>query len=327
MARYFLTGATGFVGANVARHLLARGDEVVCAVRKPNLCVEGLPVTLVSGALTDVDTMARAMEGCEGVLHVAGTFDPGPEGEKAMWALHVDATRALLEAAAKVGLTRFVTCSSSVTVGFGPRDAPGNEDTPLEPDGVYGRTGSLRAYHDSKLESERITIERGGIVVNPDYVLGAWDVKPTSGQLLLSVARGWVPVYPTGGKCFVDAEDCAIGHVAALERGRPGRRYLLGNWNLSYREFMEECARAGGTRGPVAPVPRLVLRAAGRAGRLLQRVDAHRFAGLDRHVLLAMMQERYRTGERSWTELGVPRTPMAVTVERALRWFRDHGYV
>jgi dihydroflavonol-4-reductase len=181
-------------------------------------------------------------------------------------------------------------------------------------------------YHDSKLESEVLTAAAGGVIVNPDYVLGAWDVKPTSGQLLVQIAKGWVPVYPQGGKCFVDADDCALGHLYALDRGMPGRRYLLGNHNLSYREFMTLCAEVVGRRGPVLPVPRLALAAAGRAGSLLQRVDAHRFAGLERHVLLAMQQERYRSGRRSWEELGVPRTDMRVTVEKAWRWFKDRGY-
>lgn len=327
MSRIFLTGATGFVGANVARQLLARGHRVVCAVRKPNLCVEGLDVELVTPSLTDEEALLPALEGCDGVLHVAGIFDPGPEGEAAMWSLHVDATRALLAAARRQGISRFVTCSSSITVGFGPISAPGDEDTPLDAAAVYGKRGALQAYYASKLESERLTIEAGGVVVNPDFVLGPWDVKPTSGQLLLSVARRWVPVYPTGGKCFIDADDCAIGHIRALEVGRPGRRYLLGNWNLSYREFMEACARVAGTRGPILPVPGLALRAAGQAGRLLQRVDAHRFAGLERHVLAAMMQPRHRSGRRSWDELGVPRTPIESTIEASLRWFRDHGYL
>ena len=327
MARYFLTGATGFVGANVVRALLARGDRVVCAVRKPNLCVEGLDVEFASGNLTDRDSMARAMEGCDGVMHVAGIFDTGADGERAMRSLHVDATRTLLQARAASGVPRFLLCSSSVTVGFGTKEAPGNEDSPLDAEAIYGRSGALRVYHDTKLESEQLAAAAGGVIVNPDFVLGAWDVKPTSGQLLLSVAQRWVPVYPTGGKCFIDAEDCAAGHIAAIERGQPGRRYLLGNWNLSYQQFMGLCAEAAGRRPPVLPVPMLALRAAGRVGTVLQRFDAHRFTGLDRHVLRAMMQERYRTGERSWTELGVPRTPMKATIQRALRWFREHGYV
>ncbi|MFZ5477671.1 MAG: NAD-dependent epimerase/dehydratase family protein, partial [Myxococcota bacterium] len=260
------------------------------------------------------------------ILHVAGIFDPGPGGEALMRALHVDATRALLEARAKAGVPKFLLCSSSITVGFGPREAPGDEDTPLDVDRIYGARGALRVYHDSKLDSERMTAEAGGVIVNPDYVLGAWDVKPTSGQLLVQIAKGWVPTYPQGGKCFVDADDCALGHLYAVDRGVPGRRYLLGNHNLSYREFMTLCADVTGRRKPIVPVPRIALAAAGRAGSLLQRVDAHRFAGLERHVLLAMQQERYRSGRRSWDELGVPRTDMRVTVEKAFRWFKDRGY-
>ena len=271
--------------------------------------------------------MATAMAGCDGVFHVAGIFDPSPGGESAMRSLHVDATVALVGAAKDVGITKFLTCSSSITVGFGTKEAPGHEDTPIDPDLIYGRSGALRAYYDSKLESERLTIEAGGVVVCPDYVLGAWDVKPTSGQLLLTLAKGFVPAYPTGGKCFVDADDCAIGHIRALEVGTPGRRYLLGNWNLSYREFMALGAYAAGKTAPFLPVPKTAMRLAGALGGVLQRYDAHRFAGMEKHVLLAMMQHRYRTGKRSWDELSVPRTPMEETVRKTLGWFQEHGYL
>jgi dihydroflavonol-4-reductase len=325
--RYLVTGGTGFVGANVVRHLLARGDTVRCVVRKPNLCLEGLAVELVTPAVTDVDALARVAEGCDGIFHIAGIFDPGPGGAEAMRTLHVDATRALCAAATRAGVPKLLLCSSSVTVGFGTEDAPGDEDTPIDVERIYGRSGALRAYHDTKLESEQIAAAWGGVIVNPDYVLGPWDIKPTSGQLLVTLAKRPVPVYPRGGKCFIDADDCAYGHLAAMDRGRPGRRYLLGNHNLSYRAFMTLCAEVAGRRPPVLPVPSLALGAAGRLGSLLQRVDAHRFAGLDRHVLLAMQQNRYRTGRRSWDELGVPRTPMRQTVETASRWFREHGYI
>lgn len=324
--RYLVTGATGFVGANVVRHLLVRGDDVVCVLRKPNLCVEGLPVTLSKAPLTDAEALAKAAEGCDGVFHVAGTFDPGPEGEALMRTIHVDATKALIEACRLAGVPRLVLCSSSVTVGFGPLDAPGDEESPIDPDRVYGTTGALRTYYDTKLESERLAAAAGHVIVNPDYVLGAWDIRPTSGQLLLSVAKGWVPVHPKGGKCFVDADDCAVGHLRAMERGVPGRRYLLGNHNLSYKDFMTLCAQAAGSRGPIVPMPDTVLRAAGLAGRVLARVDPHRFAGLDANVLGSMRELRYRSGRRSWDELGVPRTDLRETIQKALGWFREYGY-
>lgn len=324
--RYLLTGGTGFVGANVIRHLLARGDEVVCVVRKPNLCLEGLPVQIAKVDLQDADALVKVAEGCDGIHHIAGIFDPGPGGEDAMRKLHVDATRVLLDVAKRAGVPRFLLCSSSITVGFGSRDNPGDEDTPIDPDAIYGRTGALRTYYESKREAEEMTAEAGGIIVNPDFVLGAWDIKPTSGMLLLTMAQRYVPAYPLGGKCFIDADDCALGHIYALDRGQPGRRYLLGNHNASYKEFMDLCAQAVGRRPPVIPVPSLAMRVGGLVGGLLQRADPHRFAGLEPHVLLAMQQERYRTGRRSWEELGVPRTPLPETIRKALSWFKEHGY-
>ncbi len=330
MKTWALTGATGFVGANVVRAMLARGDVVRCLVRKvPEGKVrplDGLDVAIVKVDVADVAALTSAVRGVDGVLHVAGTFDPGPGGEARMRDVHVDAARTLIAAAGNAG-ARFLYCSSSITVGYGPRDAPGDEQTLLSPDRVYGTRGPLRAYYETKLEGERQTIAAGGVVVNPDYVLGPWDLKPTSGQLLLTVARHAVPLYPRGGKCFIDAEDCAIGHIAAIERGEPGQRYLLGNHNLSYREFLALSAEAVGRRPPFLPIPNLALSMAGRAGRALQRIDTHRFAGLDPVLLRAMQEGRYRSGERARRELGVPVTPMATTIARTLGWFRQYGYL
>ena len=222
-----------------------------------------------------------------------------------------------------------VLCSSSITVGFGPRDAPGDEDTPLDADAIYGRGNALRAYHDTKLQAEQLALGWQSLEVvgvNPDFILGAWDVKPTSGQLVLTMAKRFVPVYPQGGKCFQDADDCALGHLYAMDRGRPGRRYLLGNENLSYRAFMEIVADVVGQRPPVLPLPTVATALAGRVGARLQRIDAHRFAGLDPNVLRSMQQARYRTAARAFDELGVPRTPIRDAVQKAWDWFQAHDY-
>lgn len=244
--------------------------------------------------------------------------------------VHVNATVALCEAAVSAGVRRLLLCSSSVTVGFGPREAPGDEDTPLaDLDALFGRDGPLRWYHDSKLRAEALVRQVPGletVIVNPDYIIGAWDIKPTSGALILTLCKGWVPVYPRGGKCFMDADDCALGHLYAMDRGVPGRRYLLGLHNLSYREFMGMTAKVVGRRPPVVPMPAALGELAGLAGAVGSRWDAHRFAGLNRYVLRSMSQDRYRTGRRAVEELGVPQTPMEQAVEKAVRWFRDHRY-
>jgi dihydroflavonol-4-reductase len=331
--RVLVTGGTGFIGANLVRRLLARGDEVRCIVRKPNALLEGLDIELIQAPLADtpeaVQALAAACDGVEGIYHVAGLFDPSPGGTKRMRQVHVFGTRGLLIAAGKAGVRRIVICSSSVTVGFGEKADLADEDTPIDPAAVYGRSGALREYYNTKLQEEQLAVGWRGVeavVVNPDFILGPLDVKPTSGQMIVTMAKHFVPFYPRGGKCFQHVDDCADGHILAMERGQPGRRYLLGNENLSYREFMTLVGEVVGTRPPVAPLPDVLIGLAGRAGELASRVDEHRFAGLNPYVLRSMQQARYRSAARSHVELGVPRTPVRTAIEEAHRWFVDHGY-
>ena len=331
--KYVLTGATGFIGANLLHRLLKDGHEVHCIIRKPNLCVENTSAHLHQIPLTenaaDIERLARVMEGCDGVFHVAGIFDPSPEGEMRMLNLHVFGTRALLRAAEKARVPKFITCSSSVTVCFGSKDQLGTEDSWFDPTPVYGKTGALRAYYNSKLQSEDITLGWRGVntlVVNPDYIIGPWDIKPTSGQLIVTMARRWIPFYPLGGKCFLGVEDCIDAFLAAMEKGRVGQRYLLGHHNLSYQEFMTATAKVIGGRGPKLPLPNVALGMLGKIGELGARIDQHRFAGLDKQVLLAMQQDRYRSGQKMRQELNISPRPIEDSIESAYRWFVDQGY-
>ena len=332
--RYIVTGATGFLGANLVRKLLDEDHEVLALIRKPNDLVDGLPIDLSTVPITgkspeDADRLRESVAGFDGIFHVAGIFDPSPGGAERMRDVHVLATQNICDAARQAGVPRIVLCSSSITVGFGSLEAPGDEDTPYDADRMYGKAGALRAYHDTKLASEQIVLaqqEVEGVVVNPDFILGPWDVKPTSGQLIVTMAQRWVPFYPAGGKCFQSASDCAYGHLLAMEKGRPGRRYLLGSHNHSYREFMNMVAEVVGRRPPSVKLPPAVASMAGVAGRIGQRIDAHRFAGLDPHVLRSMSALRYRSDLRARTELGLEPEPIQNGIETAYRWFCERGY-
>jgi dihydroflavonol-4-reductase len=333
--KVLVTGGTGFIGANVVRLLVARGDRVYCTVRasSPGLGLAGLQVKRIRLDLNDLYSVTKALRGVEDVYHLAGIFDPSPKGGELMQRVHVDAARTLCDASLSVGVRRLLYCSSSVTVGFGSLENPGNEDTPLpDLDSFYGRETALRRYHDTKLAGEELVasyVPRGleTVTVNPDFVIGPWDIKPTSGALIVAMAKRWIPLHPSGGKCFIDAGDCAQGHLLAMEKGTPGERYLLGNHNLSYADFMGLVARVVGRRPPLGPIPSRVNRGLGRVGRVLHRVDAHRFAGLDPMVLQSMSEMRYRTGQKSWEELGVPRTSIEDAVLSAYNWFKKQRYV
>ena len=160
MAKYVVTGATGFLGANLVRALLEHGHQVECIIRKPNLLVEGLAVGLHAIPLIDkskeVNDLAAVMEGADGVYHLAGIFDPSPEGLSRMTQVHIFGTRALLRAAELAKVRRFVHCSSSITVGFTKTAPDPNndcEDWSIPLNDIYGSTGALRHYYNTKKQS------------------------------------------------------------------------------------------------------------------------------------------------------------------------------
>ena len=336
MAKYVITGATGFLGANLVRLLLEEGHQVECIIRKPNALVEGLSVGLHTIPLVDsvseVTALAKVMDGAEGVFHLAGLFDPSPEGMGRMTQVHVFGTRALLNAAEQAGVSRFVHCSSSVTVGFAqkkPNAIEECESWSFDPNVIYGTSGALRHYYNTKVQSEDLVLGWVGletVVVNPDYILGAYDVKPTSGQMLLSLCKGRLPVYPGGGKCFLGAKDCAQAHLAAMTHGRPGQRYLLGHHNLTYKELLTSAASVLGTSAPRWQMPTLGTSVLGMLGKRLSSVDPHRFAGLNPYVLRSMQENRYRTGAKMIGELNVQPAPIEEAIEETIRWFKDNGY-
>jgi dihydroflavonol-4-reductase len=336
MAKYVVTGATGFLGANLVRALLREGHDVQCVIRKPNRLVEGLSIGLHTIPLVDqpsaVRDLAKLMEGADGVYHLAGIFDPSPEGLSRMTQLHIFGTRAILRAAEQAKVGRIVHCSSSITVGFSdrfPDPAEPCENWSIDPNKIYGASGALRHYYNTKKQSEDLVLGWEGldtVVVNPDYILGPWDVKPTSGQMILSLCKGRLPFYPTGGKCFLGADDCADAHIAAMERGACGERYLLGAHNLTYRDLLRKAAEIAGVSFPRFAVPKLGTQVLSVLGKPLIATDPHRFAGLDAHVLNSMQENRFRTGAKMVAELGIEPKPIEDAIEGTIRWFKEFGY-
>ena len=320
---YLVTGATGLVGNNVVRLLIERGENVRALVRNPSdKALAGLPIELVTGDVCNAEAVGRAVEGVDRVIHAAARVHLGWTGLELQRSVNVEGTRNVAKAAKQAGL-RMVHVSSVDALGLGSRSLPADEECPAE--------GSvLCPYVVTKRAAERALLELvadglDAVIVNPVYMFGPWDWKPSSGRMILEVARGWALLAPPGGNDFADVRDVAAGILTAAERGQTGRRYILGGDPLSYLEAWRMIADVVGVRGPRRMMLRPGLFVAGRFGDLWAKVRG--VEGDVNSAAVAMSQlEHHFSYQRAAAELDYRPRPAREAIEAAWAWFIDHGY-
>jgi dihydroflavonol-4-reductase len=250
--KVLVTGATGFLGSTLVPLLSEAGHEVRALVRS-GASVGGAEA--LKGDLRDPESLRRALEGVEGLIHLAGLVSRDPDDARRMYELHVDGTRNLLTAAAHAGLRRIVLASSSGTIGVSRirRVATEEDDYPIETVGRW-------PYYLSKIYEEKVALEfaRRGlpiVILNPSLLLGPGDVRMSSTQDIFRFLMGRIPVMPRGGISFVDVRDAARAFVAALSRGNVGERHLLGAANWEFSEFFERLGRIAHRPPPLLRMP------------------------------------------------------------------------
>ncbi len=268
--KLLVTGATGFLGSTLVPLLLEAGHEVRALLRKP-FALPGCEV--VRGDVLDRGSLTSALQGCEGLYHLAGLVSRDPADARKMYDLHVGGTRNLLELAEKAGVKRVVLASSSGTIGVSRtrRVATEEDDYPIEAVGRW-------PYYLSKIYEEKIALlqARRGlavIVLNPSLLLGPGDARMSSTQDIFRFLMGRIPVMPRGGISFVDVRDAAQAFVAALTRGNLGERHLLGAANWEFDEFFARLGRIAHRSPPLLRMPSGLKIA---AAHLLERIARER---------------------------------------------------
>jgi nucleoside-diphosphate-sugar epimerase len=320
-----VTGATGLVGNNVVRRLLEERGTVRVLVRhgadpRPLADLDG--VEIVHGDVRDPQAVARAVRGADRVIHAAAHVHIGWTGLDAARAINVEGTRHVAQAVLAAG-TRLVHVSSIDAIGSGEGGAAADEET--VPSG-----GVLCPYVVTKREAEQVVlslVEQGldARIVNPGFMIGPYDWKPSSGRMLLWVARGWGLFAPLGINCYCDVRDVAAGIMAALEQGQSGRRYILGGHMLTYFQVWRIFAEVTGATPPVLPIGPITRRAAGYLGDLVARITG-REPDLNSASTAIAAQKRRFSSARAEAELGYRARAFLESAADAWTWFRQHGY-
>ena len=325
----FLTGGTGFVGSHAARALSAGGADLRLLLRGTSNTsnIDGLKADRVTGDLGDPASLEKAMAGCDVVFHVAGDYRLWVPNPDEMYRANVEGTRAILRAARKNKVRRVVYTSSVATVGFTGNGRPADEQSPVS----LGRM--IGPYKRSKFMAEQVALEaaRAGqdvVIVNPTTPVGEGDIKPTpSGRILVDFLKRKFPAYVDTGLNLVDARQCASGHIAALEQGRSGERYILGGENLTLKQILDKLAALTGLPSPSVRVPYALALATG----VVDEVLTGRIRGREPRATIDAVRmgrkKMFVSSAKAERELGWKPVPVDDALRRAVEWFREHHYV
>ena len=324
----FVTGATGFVGSHVARALAEQGAELRLLVRSnSNLKnVEDIKADLVTGDLRDPASLEKGIAGCDVVFHVAADYRLWVRDPEEMYRANVEGTRAILEAALRNKVRRVVYTSSVATMGFTSDGEPADENSPVSLDKMIG------PYKRSKFQAEQVALEAAHagqdvVIVNPSTPVGERDIKPTpTGRIVVDFLKRKFPAYVDTGLNLVDVKECALGHVAALEKGRKGERYILGGENLTLKQILDKLAAITGLPSPTIRVPYLLALATG----VVDEVVTGRIRGREPRATIDAVRmgrkKMFVSSAKAERELGWKGGPVDDALRRAADWFRANGY-
>jgi dihydroflavonol-4-reductase len=325
--KLFLTGATGFVGSHVAQLAASQGAELRLLTRKTSK-LDHLPsnAELVQGDLREPRTFASALRGCDAVLHIAADYRLWVPDPADMYKANVEGTRELLRLAREAGVPKVIYTSSVATMGFKADGTVVDENTPVSESAMIGH------YKRSKWLAERVALEAAQsgqhvMILNPTTPIGPLDSKPTpTGRILVDFLNRNFPAYVDTGLNLVDVSEIARIHLAALDRGRPGERYILGGENLTLKQILDRLAKITGLSSPSAKVPHAVAMAYA----FFEETFTGRLRGREPRATVEAVRMgkkmMFASSAKAQRELGWQVLPVDHALRSACEWFVANGY-
>ncbi len=326
--KVLITGSSGFIGAAVTRAVIAAGHEVRALVRPgSNRCnLNGLPIEAVEGDLQNPQSLRNAMIGCQGLYHVAAHYALWAQDPSIFYQVNVEGTKHLFRAAQEAGVGRIVYTSTIGAIGLSGKGGLGHEalfPSESQLSGDYKRSKFLAEQEVLKMAEQGLPV----VIVNPTAPVGERDVKPTpTGQIIVDFMKGRMLAYIETGMNLIDVEDVALGHVRAMERGRIGERYILGNQNLMLRDIFQILSQLTGVAAPRVRLPWKCILPLAYGNHWIANYVTHK---TPRIPLEGVRMAKYRMHydcTKAREELHLPQTPVETPLSKAVQWFRQNGY-
>ncbi len=323
-----ITGANGYIGSAVARELAREGEDIRCLVRNTGSLrnLDGLRLEVFCGDITDIDSLRRAVKGCDRVYHLAALYAIWLRDPNLMYRVNEDGTRNLMTACLEAGVQKIVYCSSVAALGA-------HGQTPADETARFNLNSTKDHYYISKCRAEQVVeqfIRRGlpAVIVNPSNPIGSHDAAPTpTGALILNIIKKRIPAYVDGGINLVDLTDCARGIVAAMAKGEIGERYILGNRNVSIKEYFDLIVSVAG-RGlsPFMRMPTSLAVFSGYGYQLLSRLTGKPPVTSASWVRVDSHYSWWDSG-KSRQELDLGQRPIEESIAESVAWFESNGYI
>jgi dihydroflavonol-4-reductase len=326
--KVLVTGAGGMLGSAICRELNKQGYQVkaFCLNKEQTVTIKDIDAEFVFGTILDSTGLEEAFKDCAFVIHVAALTSVWPNRNKTVKEVNITGTKNVMEMAKKHRVKRMVHIGSASSFGKGTKQQPANESSTFE-GWEYGLD-----YIESKLFAQTMLIEehkRTGfpvVIINPTFMIGAFDSAPSSGKMLLSLYQNKIPGFSNGGKNFVYSADVAVAAVNALTMGRIGECYIAGNENLTYKDFFTKAAVVMEKKLKLKTLPTPLVLFAGLANSMWSRLSGK--PPVISYTMARMANvHQYFSAEKAVKELKMPQTPVNYAIGQCMAWFKISGYL
>ena len=327
--KVLITGADGVLGSNLVREFLARDYSVSVFLlhsSKDPATLKGLDITYFYGNILEREELSNAVQGHDYVVHAAASTIVYPRRLEIINLVNIDGTQHVIDACLKHNVRRLIHVGTANSFGYGTEEQPGTENNPYRAH-VYGMD-----YMDSKRKAQELVLDSvknkglDAVVVNPTFMIGPYDSKPSSGSMIIALHKGKIPGYTDGAKNYIAVKDAAVAIANAIDLGKKGECYILGNHNMKFKEAFNLFAKVIGAKAPKRRLSSAAVVFYGTLNSFLaKKLDYH--PSVTRELAKISCEQQYYCSCKAKNELKMPNTPIEMAVKECYDWFKENGYL